>query len=80
MLQARHCFEQDGDDAATFHGFDRSAEEIRCKRFEVLQNQHAIGLTQDVLRLLVVAPADFSARYEEIERVLAVLVVHTTTD
>lgn len=80
LLQTRHRFEKNGDDAATFHCFDRSTEKIRCERFEVLQNQHAVGLTQDVLGLFVVAPTNLSAGYKEIERVFTVLVVHTSTD
>lgn len=80
LLQARHRLEQNGDDPAALHRFDRSAQQIRRERFEVLQNQHSVGLAQDVLRLLVVAPADLGARHEQVERVFAVLVVHAATD
>ncbi len=80
LSQGRHVLEEDGDDAASLHRFDGSAKKVGGDRLEILQNQHAVGLTQNVLRVLVVAPADLGAGDEQVERVLSILIVDSAAD
>ena len=80
LLQTRHVLQENRDDAAALHRLDRAAQQVRRDRFEVLEHQHSVGLTENVLGVLVVAPADLRARHEQVERVLAVLIVQAATD
>ena len=58
LLQASESVEKHHDSATTFYSLDGSTEDIRCDTLEVLQDAHAKGLTQDLVRVFIVAIPD----------------------
>jgi hypothetical protein len=54
LPQGSHGFEQQDDKAASFHGFDRTSEKVWSDRLEVLQDTHSIGVTENLMALLVI--------------------------
>jgi hypothetical protein len=55
LLQTRHVLQQQADDTATLDRLDRSCEQVGSDRLIVLQYEETERLTQDLVRLFVVA-------------------------
>lgn len=80
LLQTAHTLEQHDDKTSSFDGFDGTGEKVGSDGFEVLQNAHAVGVSENLLRLLVVNIADVLGRDEELEGVLVVDITDSTLD
>lgn len=74
LPERRHGLEQEDHQAAALHRLDRARQDVRRDRLKVLQHEHAVGRAEDLVRLLVVAPADLRGRQEQLKRVVALRV------
>lgn len=75
LFETRHGLEQEDDQPSTLNGLNSSAEEIGRECFEILENEHLEGITQDLVGLLVVGVSDFIGADEEFEGVVDALII-----
>ncbi len=61
LLETGHGFEEEDDESSAFNGFDGPAEEVGSEGFEVLEDEHLVGLSEDFMGLFVVGVAYFGA-------------------
>ena len=80
LLERGHSLEEEHNQPTALHRLDNPAQKVRRQRGEVLQHDHPVRRTQDLVRVLVVAVANVGRRDEEIERILLVWIVETTRD
>ncbi|EEQ41504.1 hypothetical protein CLUG_05633 [Clavispora lusitaniae ATCC 42720] len=71
-FQGRHGLQENHHKTAAFNGLDRPRQQVGRERLEVSQNAHAVRVTQDLLRFLVVDIADVSVGDKGLERVSVV--------
>ena len=72
LLQAAHALQQEYNQSSTLYCFDRPCQEIGCKRFEILQDTHAVCVTQNLFCFLVVDISDVLCRDEKFERIFGI--------
>lgn len=65
LLERSHRFQKKYDEATALDSLNRTGEEIGSERLEVLEHEHSIGVTEDLLRFLVVPEGCASAQSEE---------------
>lgn len=53
--QTFHALQEADNNSSTFNGFDCPGEQIRRDSFEILEDEHVERLTQNLVRVLVVA-------------------------
>ena len=70
-LERPHGRQQQDDRTASFDGLDCPGEQIGGDCLEVLQNAHPVRVSEDLVRLVVVAKPDLRRGEKELERVFA---------
>ena len=75
LLQTRHGLEQEDDQPSALHRLDGPAEQVGRECLEVLEDEHLEGVSEYLVRFLVVGVPDFVGADEELEGVVDVLIV-----
>lgn len=75
LLEAGHGPHQEDDQPSSFYGFDSPAEQVRRERLKILQDEHLVGITQNLVRLLVVGIPDFIRADEQLKGIIDILVI-----
>lgn len=75
LLEGRQRFQEQHNDAAAFHGFDRAAQQVGRQGFKVLQHAHAVRVAEDLFAFMVVRPPHAGGGHERVKRVVAGVLV-----
>jgi len=77
LLEAGHGPHEEDHYPSPLDRLDGPAEQVGSNRLEILQNEHLVGIPQDLVGLLVVGIPDLVAADEQIERIIDTLVVES---
>lgn len=80
LLERRHALEKEDNDSTSFDSLNSSGKQVGCKSFEILENTHAVGVSENLLGLLVVGVTDVGDRDEQLEGILLVDLANATLD
>jgi hypothetical protein len=80
LLQAAHTLQQQNHQSASLDCLNRAREQVWCQGLEVLEDAHAVCVTENLLRLLVVNISDVLCRDEKFERVFGIDVANAALD
>ncbi|KAI3478562.1 hypothetical protein L1887_59470 [Cichorium endivia] len=80
LSQAGHGLEEEDDDAAALDGLDGAREHVGRDCLKVLKDEHAVGLAEDLGRVLVVAVADVCEADKELEGIAFALLADAALD
>ena len=61
VLETGHGLKQEYDHSSSVHGLDGPRHEIGRERFKVLQDAHAVRLTENAMRVFVVAVPEITS-------------------
>lgn len=80
LLQGLHSLEQQNHNASTLDRLNRAREKVWCQSLKILQNAHAKRVSEDLVRLFVVAVADLRRGDEKLERILLIYSANALLD
>lgn len=75
LFEAGHGPHQEDNQPSSFYGFNSPAEQVRRQRLKILQDEHLVGITQNLVRLLVVGIPDFIRADEQLKGIIDILVI-----
>jgi len=75
LLQTGHRPHQKYHKSSSLDSLDGPAQQIGCKCFEILQDEHLICITQYFVRLLVICVPNLVGANKQLEGVIDVLIV-----
>lgn len=80
LLERRHALEQEDNDSTALNGLNSSGEQVGRKCFEILEDAHAVSVSENLLGLLVVSVTDVGDRDEQLKGILLVDFADATLD
>lgn len=80
LLQRVYRSQQNYDNSTSLNRFNRPCQQIWGECFKILENAHSIRVSQNFMRLCIIAVANICRSNEELERIVLVYIYFARLD